>query len=98
MLELTAALGSLHGLLEEEWWGGGGVRSVYSSVRGATKLHCDIDTDSDLASKEELDFTGWSNQKYVDTPSGLGLVNAPQSHSGEILKGDSGVFKPETSF
>ena len=39
MLELTAALGSLHGLLEEEWRGGGGVRSVYSLIRGATKLH-----------------------------------------------------------
>ena len=58
MLELTAALGWLHGLLEEEWWGGGGVRSVYRSVRGATKLHFDINTHSDLASKEELDFTG----------------------------------------
>lgn len=34
----------------------------------------------------------------MDTPSELGLVNAPQSHSREILKGDSGVFKPETSF
>ena len=34
----------------------------------------------------------------MDTPSELGLVNALQSQAGEILKGNSGVFKPETSF